>query len=63
MDKQQIIDKMVDARLIVDEVWATADKAMISDLNRDNEVWEISYRVDLVLNEIDALLNYLEDNQ
>ena len=62
MDKKMMIDKIVDARLIVDEIWATADEAMISDLNRDNEAWEISYRVGLVLDEIDALLNYLEDN-
>lgn len=54
MDKQLIIDKMVQARKLTDEAWAIAFGMADTD---------IIYRAENVLDEIDALLNYLEDNQ
>ena len=53
MDKQLIIDKMVDARKLADEALGIA---------YDMDDSDISYRAGLVLDEIDEFLNYLEDN-
>lgn len=53
MDKQQMIDKMVEARKLTDEALAGA-----YDMDDAN----IIYRAENALDAIDYLLNYLEDN-
>lgn len=60
MDKQLIIDKMVQARKLTDEALAIASSALTS--NDDMQTWRIRYQTGLILDVIDDLLNYLEDN-
>lgn len=53
MDKQQMIDKMVECRKLADEALGIA---------YDMDDSDIRYRAGLVLDEIDDFLNYLEDS-
>lgn len=57
MDKQLIIDKMVDARKLTDEALGIAYG--VQNLHARYELVE---PLEQALDAIDALLNYLEDN-
>lgn len=58
MTKDELFTKMLECRDIADEVCADA-----YDFKDDKDRWEIIWRAERILDEIDGLLNYLKSEE